>query len=144
MVKILQVIFPEFTFFGLSSIHILGFQFSSYMLLMASILLFVALYSSMSGLMGVSFTDSFQFLMAMTGSIALAIVAVRQVGGIDLLKEQLHANKWVFDFIPSLEKHSASTSGSGILKLSVVAFVAYLGVQWWSSWYPGAELMPLT
>lgn len=139
MVKILQVIFPDFTFLGLHSVNLLGIQLSSHLLLMSCILLFVALYSSISGLMGVSITDSFQFLMAMTGSIALAIVAVKQVGGIDVLKERLSGNSWLFDFVPSLQKESATPSTTGILKMSITAFVAYLGVQWWSSWYPGAE-----
>lgn len=139
MVKILQVIFPEFTFLGIHSIHFLGIELSSHLLLMSCILLFVALYSSISGLMGVSITDSFQFLMAMTGSIALAIVAVKQVGGMDVLKERLSGNSWLFDFVPSFQKESATPSTTGILKMSITAFVAYLGVQWWSSWYPGAE-----
>ncbi|MGF7138775.1 sodium:solute symporter family protein [Roseimarinus sediminis] len=141
MVKILQVIFPDFTFFGATSINFLGLELSSHLLLMASILLFVAVYSSLSGLMGVSLTDSFQFVMAMTGSIALAVIAVRQVGGIDALKAQLSDQSWLFDFVPVLDKASStpSTGGGGILKMGVTAFVAYLGVQWWSSWYPGAE-----
>jgi solute:Na+ symporter, SSS family len=38
-----------------------------------------------------------------------------------------------------VEGSSAAAQGSGLLKMSVVALVAYLGVQWWASWYPGAE-----
>ncbi|HPJ44780.1 MAG TPA: hypothetical protein PL017_01690, partial [Tenuifilaceae bacterium] len=140
MVKIFQVIFPDFTFLGLESVSFLGIEFSSHLLLVGSLLLFVALYSSLSGLMGVSITDSIQFLMAMTGSIALAIVAVRQVGGISGLKESLAGSKWVFDFLPDVNSKVDTSAGTtGILKMSITAFVAYLGVQWWASWYPGAE-----
>ena len=138
MVKILQVIFPDFTFFGIESVTVFGITFSAHLLLMASILVFVAFYSALSGLLGVSITDSFQFIMAMTGSITLAIVAVRRVGGMDELQTLLASKQQVFDFLPRLKDSTGASDGS-FLKLSVTAFVAYLGVQWWSSWYPGAE-----
>ncbi|MDD4673502.1 MAG: hypothetical protein PHI03_11255 [Bacteroidales bacterium] len=59
------------------------------MLLVGTLLVFVAVYSSLSGLMSVSTTDSIQFVIAMTGSIVLATVAVKQVGGMSGLKPQL-------------------------------------------------------
>ena len=141
MVKILHVIFPDFTFFGIKEISVLGIHFTAHMLLVGVLLIFVALYSALSGLMGVSITDTFQFVMAMTGSIALSIVAIRQVGGVDSLKAKLHSVRWVFDFFPVIKDTGASETGSaiGILKMSVTAIIAYLGVQWWASWYPGAE-----
>ncbi len=143
MVKILKVMFPDLTFFGINEIHLLGITFSAHLLYVGLMMFFVAIYSSMSGLMGVSITDSFQFVMAMTGSIALAYFAVKHIGGIDGLKESLSGQKWIFDFIPDIKNSSASTqavnTGTGVLKLSVTALFTYLGVQWWASWYPGAE-----
>ncbi|MDD3891683.1 MAG: Na+:solute symporter [Bacteroidales bacterium] len=140
MVKIFQVIFPDFTFLGIESISILGIEFSSHLLLVGALLVFVAVYSSMSGLMGVSITDSIQFVIAMTGSVVLAIVAIKQVGGISGLKESLSPSKWVFDFLPVINSEpQTGVQGTGVLKMTVTALVAYLGVQWWASWYPGAE-----
>jgi Na+/proline symporter len=142
MVKILQVMFPDLTFFGLTEINILGITFSAHLLYVGLMMFFVAIYSSLSGLMGVSVTDSFQFVMAMTGSIALAYFAVKHVGGIDGLKESLSGQKWIFDFIPDVsDSASQQTTGTGsqVLKLSLTALFTYLGVQWWASWYPGAE-----
>ncbi len=141
MVKILQVMFPDLTFFGIKEIDFLGFHFSAHLLYVAMMMFFVAIYSSLSGLMGVSVTDSFQFIMAMTGSIALAYYAVKQVGGIDGLKESLSNQKWIFDFIPAIGDDSSSSTeaANGVLKLSLTALFTYLGVQWWASWYPGAE-----
>ncbi len=140
MVKILRVIFPELQLFGASSFQIGHLEISSHLILVALLMLFVAFYSALSGLWGVSITDTFQFIMAMTGSIALAIVAVRQVGGIEQLKSSLGETNWVFDFMPSLQhSDTEQVATGGILKMSVTALVAYLGVQWWSSWYPGAE-----
>src|SRR5918992_5865962 len=46
-------------------------------------------YSVLSGLWGVVVTDAVQFLIAIVGSIALAVFAVNAVGGIDALKSGL-------------------------------------------------------
>ncbi len=140
MVKILKVMFPELTFMGLHQIQIFGINFSAHLLYVGLMMIFVAVYSSMSGLMGVSITDSFQFVMAMSGSIALAYYAVKHVGGIDGLKESLSGQKWIFDFIPDISGgDDLVQNGNGVLKLSLTALFTYLGVQWWASWYPGAE-----
>ncbi|MCF6366183.1 MAG: Na+:solute symporter [Bacteroidales bacterium] len=140
MVKILKVLFPEFTVFGAQEFSFLGIEFSSHLIAVAGLMLFTTVYSALSGLWGISLTDSFQFIIAMTGSIILAVFAVNHidVGGIQGLKEKLP--EWSFDFFPDITSGSPESDGaSGILKMTVTAFVAYLGVQWWSSWYPGAE-----
>ena len=139
MVKILSVVFPDMTFFGIEQVSILGFEFSAHLLAVACLMLFVAIYSSLSGLMGVSITDAFQFIMAMTGCIVLAIFAVKSdmIGGLAGLREKLP--EYVFRFTPELETASDQTAAAGVLKMTITAFVAYLGVQWWASWYPGAE-----
>jgi Na+/proline symporter len=139
MVKILRVMFPELSLLGVEEIQFLGITFSSHLLVVGLMMIFVALYSALSGLWGVSLTDTFQFIMAMGGSIALAIFAVKHVGGISSLKIHLAENKWVFDFFPEVQNKSIATNSAGLLKLSITGFVAYLGVQWWASWYPGAE-----
>lgn len=140
MEKILTVMFPGYIVFGHEQFHFMGMQFSSYLVLVAIILVFVAVYSSLSGLWGISFTDTFQFIMAMGGSIALAVYAVNHsdIGGLSGLREKLPA--WVFDFTPAITGTAEKgDEAAGLLKMSLTAFVAYLGVQWWSSWYPGAE-----
>ncbi len=140
MVKIFKVMFPDFTVFGQAEFNFLGTVFSSQLIAVAGLMLFTVFYSALSGLWGVSLTDSFQFIIAMTGSIILAVFAVKNVdvGGIQGLKEKLP--EWSFDFFPSVNKTGTETVGtSGILKMTITAFIAYLGVQWWSSWYPGAE-----
>lgn len=99
-------------------------------------MLLVAFYSALSGLWGVVVTDAFQFIMAMTGTIILAIIVVNtpQVGGISGMQEKLP--KFVFDFFPSIS--DISTAGN-VFVLSAAAFLAYVGINWWASWYPGAE-----
>jgi Na+/proline symporter len=100
------------------------------------VMLFVAIYSALSGLWGVVITDAFQFFMAMAGCIILAIIVVNspQVGGINELQNKLPHT--VFDFFPSI---SNASDASGAMVLSISSFLAYVGIIWWASWYPGAE-----
>jgi len=101
-----------------------------------------ASYSSLSGYLGVAVTDAIQFVIAMTGAIVLAVVIIssEQIGGIAGLKEQLP--EATFSFFPKIASSGEAASGSGItsiLTISLGAFLAYLSVQWWASWYPGSE-----
>jgi len=101
----------------------------------AAILLFAitALYSVFSGLWGVIVTDAFQFVVAMGGTILLAVVAVGSVGGLDVLKEKAVAHfgsaDAAFGVLPPV--------GQAWLPLSTL--LIFLGVQWWAAWYPGQE-----
>jgi SSS family solute:Na+ symporter len=140
MVKILTVIFPRLEFFGNHSIDLLGFHFTSHLLLVGVLMLLVAGYSALSGLWGVSVTDAFQFVLAMGGCIILAVLALGspQIGGIAGLREKLP--EWVFQFTPQIQgSEPAAQSSGGLLQMTVLAFITYLGVQWWASWYPGSE-----
>lgn len=140
MEKIIKVMFPELSVFGITEINFLGIHLSSHLIVVGFLMIFVAIYSSLSGLWGVSITDTFQFIMAMGGSIMLAIFAVKEIGGITELQDKLSHIPWVFDFFPEVGNTANNEGNSlGILKMSVTALVAYLGVQWWASWYPGAE-----
>lgn len=103
----------------------------------AAAMLFTALYSSLSGLWGVTVTDAFQFVIAMTGCVVLAILVLQspEIGGLDGLRNALPAES--LSFFPKIT--SATEGITGVLALSAGAFFAYIGVQWWASWYPGAE-----
>lgn len=103
------------------------------------------IYSSLSGLLGVAITDTVQFFIAMIGVIILAIIVVNHedVGGIEGLKSTLSPD--YFTFFPSVESskiaasETASPSGFSTLALSIGAFLSFVAIQWWASWYPGAE-----
>jgi Na+/proline symporter len=72
----------------------------------------------------------------MTGTIVLAfiVLGLPEVGGIAGLKAKLPEAS--FQFFPII----GSEMGVGTtLALSLTAFLAYIGIQWWASWYPGAE-----
>jgi Na+/proline symporter len=101
----------------------------------AALVLFgvTALYSILSGLWGVIVTDAFQFVVAMAGSILLAVLAVKSVGGLDALvaraSDHYGSADAAFGVIPP--------SGQAWLPLSTL--LVFLSVQWWATWYPGQE-----
>ncbi|HDP79719.1 MAG TPA: sodium:proline symporter [Spirochaetes bacterium] len=116
--------------FGVSQVHVI------YAVILC--MLVVGIYSAVSGQWGVAVTDFFQFFLAMAGCIVLALIVINlpQVGGIGGLKKALPGH--VFSFFPVLSMKPAQAV-SGIMALSFSAFVAHILVQWWASWYPGAE-----
>jgi len=108
---------------------------------------FTGIYTFIGGLWGVLVTDLFQFILKMSMIVVLAWVAVAKIGGMSLLKIQLsHVNEMarqsgqptgsVLSFFPSV--HLGWTTDA-IWTLPVLTFVLYLAMQWWASWYPGAE-----
>jgi Na+/proline symporter len=90
-------------------------------------------YSAVSGLWGVVVTDFIQFLIAMTGSIVLAVYAVGAVGGIDTLVRRLPEHYGTGGDPLSL------LPAAGAEWMPVTAFLAFLTVQWWATYYPGGE-----
>ncbi|UII31798.1 Na+:solute symporter [Fulvivirga ulvae] len=101
----------------------------------AGAMVIVVIYSAMSGLLGVAFTDVIQFVIAMTGSIILAFLVLNsdRIGGMDGLKANLPEG--TLDFFP----HVGSQGSGSMLALGLGSFLAFIGFQWWASWYPGAE-----
>jgi Na+/proline symporter len=108
---------------------------------------FTGIYTAIGGLWGVLVTDLFQFILKMGMVIVLAWVAVAKIGGMAALKLQLEfVNRATqqsgaptsnpLAFFPNF--HLGWTSNA-LWTLPLIAFVVYLGVQWWSAWYPGAE-----
>lgn len=92
--------------------------------------LVTVIYSALGGLLGVVWTDFFQFAIAMAGSIMAAHFALSlpEVGGLSgLLSNEIVVDK--ISLLPDFADKDA------LLMLLVLP----LAVQWWSVWYPGAE-----
>lgn len=87
-------------------------------------------YSSIGGLRGVLFTDLFQFIIAMIGSVwaAVYVLGLPQVGGLDTLLAMPEVSTRL-SFFPDFSDPSQY----------VPLLLVPLAVQWWSVWYPGAE-----
>lgn len=109
------------------------------LLYVAAALALTAFYSALSGLWGVAVTDAFQFALAMGGTIVLAVVVLGlpQIGGMEGLAAKLP--DWTLRFTPVIGQVESASDLGGVFALSVAGFLAFVGVQWWSSWYPGAE-----
>ncbi|HEV2114349.1 MAG TPA: sodium:solute symporter family protein [Terriglobales bacterium] len=108
---------------------------------------FTGIYTFIGGLWGVLVTDLFQFVLKMTMIIVLAWVAVAKIGGMQALKAQLqvvnqatqHAGTQTANILSFLPDFHSGWTTNAIWTLPLMTFVMYLGVQWWSAWYPGAE-----
>ncbi len=98
----------------------------------------VGIYSAVSGLWGIAFTDILQFIVAMAGCIILAdvILDLPQIGGMAGLVAKLSPE--TISFFPKIG-FTGSDVTTGVFTLTASAFLAHILVQWWASWYPGAE-----
>ncbi len=88
------------------------------------------LYSATSGLWGVVVTDLLLFVIAMIGAIAAAYFAVIQpeVGGLTGLITH-----------PELQGKLSFLPDFSDWRTAAAVFIVPVAVQWWSTWYPGAE-----
>lgn len=98
------------------------------------ILLYIltTIYITISGIWGIIATDFFQFIIAMTGSIILMFFAINHVGGINQLIISLQ-NQF------GEGHHMLNMSPFNHPKILISTVLVWLGMQWWASWYPGAE-----
>jgi SSS family solute:Na+ symporter len=119
MLKIFQGMFPEI----------------NAQLLLTATALFTTVYVAISGLWGVQVSDAFQFIIAMTGCIVLAVIAsnhpsIQAAGGI------AHAlPEGAYRFFPVIGEPSSSL----LYTIPLGSFLAFTCIQWWACWYPGAE-----
>ncbi len=109
-----------------------GFDLNQFTALLVCFFL-AAAYSILAGLWGVVVTDFFQFALAFGGAVILAVFAVSAVGGMSGLEagvtEAYGSRETALSFFPAGE--AAFLPG--------ITLAVYFGVNWWASWYPGAE-----
>ncbi len=115
---------------------VLGVTKVQALLIAVAIMALTASISTLSGLWGVLVTDLFQFVLKMGMAIVLAVFAVKSLGGMSGL-------------VAGIKAVDATQAGSGSLLSFVpdlnsawmpfLTFFIYVAVNWWASWYPGAE-----
>jgi len=85
-------------------------------------------YALLAGFWGVVITDVIQFCLAMAGSITVAVLSVRHVGGIEALKakvgESLLASENTMAMIPG---------GTLSWESDFVKFMVFVSLMWWAS-----------
>ena len=93
--------------------------------------IFVLLYCALSGLYGVVYTDLFQFLFAMVGAIALAVIMYIDASGGEGMMAKLQA-------VPDFKiEHLDMIPDLTVWNASAMSFFLYIGVVWWLSFPTG-------
>ena len=92
--------------------------------------LITVFFSALGGFKGVIYTDFILFIAAMSGAIGAAIYIVNQpdIGGLGQLLAHPNVNSKLA-LLPSFNDTEAM----------ITLFIIPIAIQWWSSWYPGAE-----
>ena len=120
----------------MASVLLAGIKISSVMLgleaiqTVALVSIVTVFYSAVGGLRGVILTDVFQFFLSMAGMIfaAVYIIQMPEIGGLEALVNHENVVDKI-NFIPDFNDRN----------LYIPLFLVPLAVQWWSTWYPGAE-----
>jgi SSS family solute:Na+ symporter len=113
----------------------LGLDRSGALWVLVAMLAFTAFYTTLAGLWGVLVTDLVQFVLKMGMVVALAFFAVRAVGGLGPLESKIRA----MDALEGAGSRLAFFPSAGSAWMPAITLFVYLGVNWWASWYPGAE-----
>jgi solute:Na+ symporter, SSS family len=115
---------------------VLGVSKITALVIALAIMFITASISTLSGLWGVLWTDLFQFVLKMGMVILLAVYAVAATGGMSSLLSRLHeldrtrqSTGSVLSLVPDLDS----------TWMPLITFFVYIAVNWWASWYPGAE-----
>jgi Na+/proline symporter len=109
---------------------VLGVSKNNALWIVIGIIALTSFVSTLSGLWGVLVTDMFQFAIKMAMVIVLAVAAVHAVGGVGEMKAKLGGDGSAFlNFVPDV--HS--------IWMPAITFFVYIAVNWWATWYPGAE-----
>jgi SSS family solute:Na+ symporter len=115
---------------------VLGVTKIQALLITIGIMFITASISTLSGLWGVLVTDMFQFVLIMGMVIVLAVFAIHSVGGMSGMVSSIHAIERggqatgsLLSFVPEINS----------TWMPLITFFVYLAVNWWASWYPGAE-----
>jgi solute:Na+ symporter, SSS family len=119
---------------------VLGVDKAEALAIVLGMIALTSFISTLSGLWGVLVTDVVQFFIKMGMVVVLAVVAVQAVGGMEALRTKIEAI--------DAARQAAGGAGGSILSfvpdvgsawMPIITFVVYISVQWWATWYPGAE-----
>ncbi|MDX2270070.1 MAG: sodium:solute symporter family protein [Bryobacter sp.] len=119
---------------------VLGVDKLTALAIVMGLIALTSLISTLSGLWGVLVTDAFQFVIMMAMTLVLAFAAVSAAGGMEGLLGKLRS-------IDALRGVAPGDPGSvlGFVPdlnstwMPMITFGVYIGMTWWSTWYPGAE-----
>ena len=111
---------------------LLGIEKLEAILLVLGLTALTCTVSTLAGIRGVFVADLVQFVLMMSMSIGFALFAIQGVGGMDGLKAGLLAadpSGAKLHFLPDFNSPW----------MPMLTFFVYIAVNWWATWYPGAE-----
>ena len=111
---------------------LLGIEKLEAILLVLGLTALTCAVSTLTGIRGVFVADLVQFVLMMSMSIGFALFAIQGVGGMDGLKAGLLAadpSGAKLHFLPDFTSPW----------MPMLTFFVYIAVNWWATWYPGAE-----
>ena len=111
---------------------LLGIEKLEAILLVLGLTALTCAVSTLAGIRGVFVADLVQFVLMMSMSIGFALFAIQGVGGMDGLKAGLLAADPTgakLHFLPDFNSPW----------MPMLTFFVYIAVNWWATWYPGAE-----
>ena len=120
---------------NLAMVKILGLIFGinkdQAILVVLGLIVLTSFISTLSGLWGVLVTDMVQFVIKMGMVIVLAVFSVQAVGGMSAMQEKLVSSGRgeALNLIPDLNS----------AWMPMITFLVYISLNWWATWYPGAE-----
>ncbi|MDX1984699.1 MAG: sodium:solute symporter family protein [Bryobacteraceae bacterium] len=119
---------------------VLGVGKGEALLIVMGLIAITSYISTLAGLWGVLVTDVFQFVIKMGMVIVLAFAAVNAVGGMDALLAKVAE----IDRARGVASGAAGSALSFVPDLDsawmpMITFLVYISLNWWATWYPGAE-----
>jgi Na+/proline symporter len=96
-------------------------------------------FAAHSGLWGVLVIDMIQFFLKMTAVIAAAWFAVQHVGGLDAMVARLSTPLLAPDGRSLIQYLNVLPDFSNQWDIAFAVFIMPVAIQWWATWYPGAE-----
>jgi Na+/proline symporter len=110
-----------------------GFEMQAEVAITIVVMASAVIVSTTGGLMGQAYSDFIQFLFATIGAFVLAGLAIKEVGGLSSMLEQLSANKdWMGHDLNMAPKISAQVTADGLPGvMSVWNMIGYFGILWW-------------
>ncbi len=91
--------------------------------------------STCGGLMGAAYSDFVQFLLATIGAFILAWLAIKHVGGLESMVEQLQGNEdWVgreMNIAPRISTEITAKGEPGMM--SIWNVIGFFGILWWGN-----------
>ena len=111
---------------------LLGVEKFEAILLVLGLTALTCAVSTLAGIRGVFVADLVQFVVMMSMSVGFALFAIQGVGGMDGLKAGLLAADPTgakLHFLPDFNSPW----------MPMLTFFVYIAVNWWATWYPGAE-----